>query len=237
MQLSPDETVYWQLGFVVINATLVFTWVAMALMVIGSWLITRNMSIAKPTSTRQSVLEALVSMISSQIEDVMQRKAKPFLPFIGTLFLFIAVLNVLSIIPGYQSPTGSLSTTAALAACVFFAVPYYGMREKGVGAYLKQYLQPTFFMLPFNIIGELSRTLALAVRLFGNIMSGQMIVAILLAIVPLFFPYYHAGVRTAGRPDPGGTSLPCWLPSILLQQSASRTRYYARITSYQIWVA
>ncbi len=127
-------------------------------------------------------------MIGTQIQEVMQRKPGPFLPFLGTLFLFIAVLNTLGVVPGYQSPTGSLSTAAALAACVFFAVPYYGMMAKGVSGYLKQYLEPSFFMLPFNIIGELSRTLALAVRLFGNIMSGQMIVAILLAIVPLFFP-------------------------------------------------
>lgn len=188
MQLSPDQTIYWQQGFIVINATLVFTWVAMALMVTGSWLVTRNLSVAQPISTRQNILETIVTLIGGQIEEVMQRKPGPFLPFIGTLFLFIAVLNTLGVVPGYQSPTGSLSTTAALAATVFFAVPYYGMMAKGISGYLRQYLQPSFFMLPFNIIGELSRTLALAVRLFGNIMSGQMIVAILLAIVPLFFP-------------------------------------------------
>lgn len=188
MQLSPDQTVYWQQGIIVINATLVFTWAAMALLVGGTWLITRNLSSGRSITTRQNVLETVVTMINSQIKEVMQRKPGPYLPFLGTLFLFIAVLNTLSIVPGYQSPTGSLSTTAALAACVFFAVPYYGVRAKGASSYLKQYLQPTFFMLPFNIIGELSRTLALAVRLFGNIMSGQMIVVILLAIVPLFFP-------------------------------------------------
>lgn len=188
MQLSPDQTIYWQQGFIVINATLVFTWVAMALMVTGSWLVTRNLSVAQPISTRQNILETIVTLIGGQIEEVMQRKPGPFLPFIGTLFLFIAVLNTLGVVPGYQAPTGSLSTTAALAATVFFAVPYYGMMAKGISGYLRQYLQPSFFMLPFNIIGELSRTLALAVRLFGNIMSGQMIVAILLAIVPLFFP-------------------------------------------------
>jgi F-type H+-transporting ATPase subunit a len=188
MQLSPDETIYWQQGFVVINATLVFTWVAMVLLIGGSWLITRHLSVREPISTRQSVLETIVSMISGQIEEVMQRQPGPFMPFIGSLFLFIAVMNSLGVIPGYQSPTGSLSTTAALAAAVFFAVPYYGIRERGAAQYLRQYLQPTFFMLPFNIIGELSRTLALAVRLFGNIMSGEMIVAILLLIVPLFFP-------------------------------------------------
>ncbi len=188
MQISPDETIYWQSGFIVINATLVFTWVAMILLIGGSWLITRNLSTGRSITVRQSMLESIVSMIQRQIEEVMLSNARPFLAFIGSLFLFIATLNLLSIFPGYRSPTGSLSTTSALAVCVFVVVPIYGIRAQGVGQYLRQYLQPTFFMLPFNIFGELSRTLAMAVRLFGNIMSGEMIIAILLTLVPLFFP-------------------------------------------------
>lgn len=188
MQISPDETIYWQSGFIVINATLVFTWVAMILLIGGSWLITRNLSTGRSITVRQSMLESIVSMIQRQIEEVMLSNARPFLAFIGSLFLFIATLNLLSIFPGYRSPTGSLSTTAALAVCVFVAVPIYGIRAQGLGNYLRQYLQPTFFMLPFNVFGELSRTLAMAVRLFGNIMSGEMIIAILLTLVPLFFP-------------------------------------------------
>jgi F-type H+-transporting ATPase subunit a len=93
-----------------------------------------------------------------------------------------------TVIPGFQPPTGSLSTTAALAVSVFCAVPLFGIRQHGLGGYLKTYTQPTLIMLPFNIIGELSRTLALAVRLFGNMMSGAMIIAILLTITPLLFP-------------------------------------------------
>ena len=188
MQLSPDQTVFWQQGFIVINATLVFTWVAMALLIGASWLITRNLSTGRTLTMRQGLLETVVSMITQQIEEVMLRKPGPFVPFIGSLFLFIVTLNSLSIFPGYRSPTGSLSTTAAFAVCVFFAVPFYGIRARGVLPYFKQYLEPAFFMAPFNIIGELSRTMAMAVRLFGNIMSGEMIVAILLTIVPLFFP-------------------------------------------------
>jgi F-type H+-transporting ATPase subunit a len=91
-------------------------------------------------------------------------------------------------VPGYIPPTASLSTTAALAICVFVAVPVYGILQSGAAGYFKQYIKPTVFMLPFNVMGELSRTLALAVRLFGNIMSGAKIGAILLAIAPLFFP-------------------------------------------------
>jgi F-type H+-transporting ATPase subunit a len=124
-----------------------------------------------------------------QIREVSQREdTGRYLPFIGTLFLFILVSNVLTIVPGFLAPTGSLSTTAALAICVFVAVPLYGIIDQGFVSYVKHYVRPTVFMLPFNIIGELSRTLALAVRLFGNIMSGTKIAAILLVIAPFFFP-------------------------------------------------
>ena len=136
----------------------------------------------------QNLLEILVGGIRDQIRDASQSKPEPFVPFIGTLFLFIAVSNLLLIVPGFTPPTASLSTTAALAGCVFFAVPIYGISQRGVGGYLRQYIEPTPFMLPFNIVGELSRTLALAVRLFGNIMSGTKIVAILLAVIPFIFP-------------------------------------------------
>jgi F-type H+-transporting ATPase subunit a len=93
-----------------------------------------------------------------------------------------------TIIPGYEPPTGSLSTTAALALCVFVAVPFFGIVDQGIGGYLKSFIEPTFIMLPFNLISEISRTLAMAVRLFGNMMSGTMIIAILLTITPFLFP-------------------------------------------------
>jgi len=113
-----------------------------------------------------------------------------YIGFLGTLFLFVALSSLSIIIPGYEPPTGSLSTTAALALCVFVAVPLFGIEEQGVGEYIRSYTKPTVIMLPFNIISEFSRTLALAVRLFGNMMSGTMIVAILLSITPLLFPIF-----------------------------------------------
>lgn len=188
MDISPDNIIYWQYGPITINATIVFTWLVMALLVITSWLVTRRITTAKTISRGQNMLEAIVATVQDQIRDVSQQKPELYLPFVGTLFLFIAVTNLLSIVPGFQTPTGSLSTTAALALCVFFAVPIFGVSQRGLGRYLKQYLQPSPIMLPFNIIGEFSRTLALAVRLFGNVMSGTMIGAILLSIIPLFFP-------------------------------------------------
>jgi len=136
----------------------------------------------------QHLVEIIVEYTRDQIRDVAQRPPEPYLPFIGTLFLFIAVSNMLVVVPFFVAPTASLSTTAALAACVFLAVPIYGVLQAGFFAYLMQYMKPSPFMLPFNVIGELSRTLALAVRLFGNMMSGAKIAAILLSITPFFIP-------------------------------------------------
>ncbi|HRW08086.1 MAG TPA: F0F1 ATP synthase subunit A [Caldilineaceae bacterium] len=188
MEMSPDTRVYWAWGILQLNATILYTWVAMAVLLLLSWLATRNVTSGTALSPWQNALEAVVELIEQQIRDWTGRKGSAILPFAGTLFLFIATVNILSLIPGYRAPTGSLSTTAALATCVFVAVPIYGVAKRGLRRYLRSYIQPSVFMLPFNIIGEISRTLALAVRLFGNVMSGDMIVAILLGIVPLFFP-------------------------------------------------
>lgn len=187
MRISPDAMVFFQWGPVTLNATIVFTWCVMALMVLGSWLISRRLSAETRLSRWQNLIEVLVTGMREEIRQISGQVPGRHLPFVGTLFLFIAVSNLLSIVPGYEPPTGSLSTTAALAACVFVAVPFYGIAQKGP-SYFGQYIKPSVFMLPFNIMGELSRTLALAVRLFGNVMSGTMIVAILLAIAPLIFP-------------------------------------------------
>jgi len=186
--ISPDQVTIWQWGPISLNATIVFTWVVMGLLVLVSWLATRKLSSDVQFSRWQHLLEILVKGMQDQIRAISHQETGIYLPFAGTLFLFIAVCNLLSIVPGYTAPTASLSTTAALAICVFVAVPLYGILNRGILGYLKQYIRPTVFMLPFNIMGELSRTLALAVRLFGNMMSGAKIGAILLAIAPLLFP-------------------------------------------------
>ncbi len=186
--LTPDNIIYWQMGFVKLNATIVFTWVVMAILVLSSWLITRDLSPTPQISRWQSLLETLVLTIRDQIQEIGRQDPRPYLPFVGTLFLFISLANFLNIVPGYHAPTGSLSATAALAICTFFAVPWYGISQRGLVGYLRRYIEPTPVMLPFEIISEFSRTLALAVRLFGNVMSGSLIVAILLSIIPLFVP-------------------------------------------------
>jgi F-type H+-transporting ATPase subunit a len=188
MKLSPDQTVFWQHGFVVINSTLVWTWIVMIVLAVTSILITRRLKTDIHISRWQCILEMIVTGINKQIRDVGLKNPEKYIGFLGTLFLFIAVSNLCIIFPFYEPPTSSLSTTAALAISVFIAVPFYGILEGGVLAYLKSYLQPTFIMLPFNIISELSRTLALAVRLFGNIMSGGVIISVLLSITPFIFP-------------------------------------------------
>lgn len=188
MRLSPDELIYWQHGFFKINATIVFTWGLMLVLVVAARCVTHRLSAGPGRSRWQNLLEIVVTAIQKQIEEVGLREPQKYIGFLGTLFLFVATASLCTIIPGYEPPTGSLSTTTALALCVLVAVPYFGIVDQGLRGYLASYAEPTLIMLPFNIISEVSRTLALAVRLFGNMMSGGMIIAILLTITPFLFP-------------------------------------------------
>lgn len=188
MNLSPDEIIYWQEGWFKLNATLVFTWVLIIMLTVVAKIVTRRLTSEHKRSRWQNFLEIIVTGIVQQIEEVGLNNPKKYLAFLGTLFLFIATASLCTVIPGFEPPTGSLSTTTALALCVFVAVPLFGVRDQGLGGFLKSYIKPTVIMLPFNLISEVSRTLALAVRLFGNMMSGGMIIAILLTITPFIFP-------------------------------------------------
>jgi len=188
MQLTPDQLIFWKYSFIKLNATIVFTWALMFGLVIGAKLITRNLTAEHQRSRWQNLLEIVVTALVTQIAEVGLTQPKKYLSFLRTLFLFVAAAALCTIIPGFEPPTASLSTTAALALCVLLAVPMFGIGELGLSGYLKSYVEPTFIMLPFNLISEVSRTLALAVRLFGNMMSGAMIIAILLTITPFIFP-------------------------------------------------
>jgi len=188
MTISPDQIVLWHWGPLHLNATLAWTWAIMALITLVCWGVSRRLTSGPELSRWQNALEVLVTGLRDQIRDVSQQEPGQYLPFVGTLFLFIAVSNLLTLLPFYLPPTGSLSTTTALALCVLIAVPLYGIIHRGPLGYLRHYIEPTPLMLPFNLIGELSRTLALAVRLYGNIMSGTVIVGILLSLTPFFFP-------------------------------------------------
>jgi F-type H+-transporting ATPase subunit a len=182
VHITSDQQIFWQHGLITLNGTIVTTWAMMIVMTLGSMLITRKLATERTISRWQSALEMIVTGIEGQIREVGLAEPRKYLAFLGTLFLFIGTCSLCIVLPGFTPPTGSLSTTAALALCVFIAVPLFGIREQGIAGYLGTYIKPTVIMLPFNIISELSRTLALAIRLFGNMMSGVMIVGILLTI-------------------------------------------------------
>lgn len=194
IKITPDQTVFFQWGFVSLNETIVFTWIVMALIMITVWLVTRRVKTSPPLTRFQSIIETILGYIREQIGEITEQNPDRFLPFITSLFMFISISNLLNIVPGYRAPTSSISTTLGLALVVFLAVPVFGITGQGVSGYLKQYIDPTPLMLPFNIIAQLSRTLALAVRLFGNIMSETLIVAILLSIIPFFAPAVLEGL-------------------------------------------
>lgn len=188
LQLTPDQVILFYIGPWAINLTIALTWLVMALLVGLALLGTRPIRRSGEPTAWQLGLEVVVESVVDQIRPMCPDRPERLVPFVGTLFLYIATSNVLAIVPGFNPPTGSLSTTAGLALCVLFAVPYFGMRERGFREYLRTYIEPNPIMLPFNIIGELSRTLSLAIRLFGNVMSGTLIAAVLIAVVPLLFP-------------------------------------------------
>lgn len=188
MKITTDTTIVFKILDVPINATIVNTWVVMAVLTGASVLITWRLKPEAPASRWRTALEVIVTAIEGQIAEITRRPSSQFIPFVGTLFLFVAVSNLLLVVPGFEPPTASLSTTTALALSVLIAVPVFGIASRGIGGYLRTYLEPTALMLPFNIISEFTRGLALAIRLYGNIMSGAVIAAILLGVAPFFFP-------------------------------------------------
>ncbi len=188
MNLSPDQTIMFEAWGQPVNATIFYTWVVMILLTVGSMLITRNLCPDVPPNRWRTTLEVIVQGIQSQINEVARGSSRYLLYYAGTLFLFVATSNLLLVVPGFEPPTSSLSTTTGLAISVLIAVPLFGITSRGIGGYLKTYVQPSFIMLPFNIISEFSRGISLAIRLYGNIMSGAVIAAILLSVAPFFFP-------------------------------------------------
>ena len=188
MELTSDTTVIWSWEPVNLNLTNIMTWLVMAILVLLAWLATHRLKLNPPFNRWQNIFEAIVTMIRNHIRDIIGYDVNFYLPFVGTLFLFISMSNLLIIVPGYRPPTGSLSTTVALALWVFISVPLFGIAAIGVKGYLKHYIEPSVIMLPLHVMSELTRTLTLAVRLFGSIMSESMIAAALLSVVPFFVP-------------------------------------------------
>jgi len=179
--------VWFSIGPFGITATVGTTWILLLAFGLGCWLATLRLSVENP-GVFQTALEGVVQAIESAIEAVLPGRARLVLPFVGTLWLFVAAANLTGLIPGLHSPTGDLSATTALAILVFLSVHWYGIRSDGPKAYLHQYLSPSPILLPFHLLGELSRTLALAVRLFGNIMSLEMAALLVLLVAGLLVP-------------------------------------------------
>ncbi len=188
MNITPDLVIYYKYGFVKINATILMTWFVMLLLGFSSWFLSRKIQKSQEISKIEVAIDVVLESILKQLKEIGFKNPSRYFDFIASLFIFIGVCGLLMIIPGYISPTSSLSTTAALAISVFIAVPIYAIWEKGIFGYLKNYIRPSVFLLPFNVLGELTRTFALAVRLFGNAMSGTFIAGIIISVTPLIFP-------------------------------------------------
>jgi F-type H+-transporting ATPase subunit a len=180
------STVVFHAGPLAVTAPVVTTWAIMLLLALGAGLLTHRLELLP--DRRQMLLEILVEGIVTQIQEVVRRDARPLLPLLGTLFIFLVCANASGLLPGVQAPTGRLETPAALALIVFFAVHVHGIRSRGLGAYLGSFAQPKAVMLPLNVVSEITRTFSLMVRLFGNVMSGEFLIALVVGLAGLFVP-------------------------------------------------
>jgi F-type H+-transporting ATPase subunit a len=178
--------VVFQIGPVPITEPVVTTWCLIAVLVAGCYLVTRRLRLQP--QRWQAVLEILVTAIEDQITATMQAEGRPFLPLLGTLFIFLVFANLSGVLPGVRAPTASIETAGALALIVFLAVHVYGLRRRGLRAYLAAYAKPTVLMLPLNVLSEITRTFSLMIRLFGNVLSGEFVIATVLALAGLFLP-------------------------------------------------
>lgn len=167
--------------------TIVVSLVLTIVLVVGAWLSTRRLK-TRGLGLWQAAIETYTGWIDDTVREVFGEDPAPYSPLIGTLILYIAVCNLISAVPYFRAPTADLSATTALAAVVMLAVPYYGIRRHGVLGYLRTYIRPHPILLPFNLAGEISRTLALAIRLFGNMMSGHMVGAVLILVAGALIP-------------------------------------------------
>ena len=187
MAASPlATTVLFHIGPVAVTRPVVTTWVIMVVLTVACRLLTRRLRLH--LDRRQAALELLVTGILAQIEDTVRKDPRPFLPLLGTLFIFLVVANLSGVLPGVEGPTAKPETPAALGLIVFVAVHAYGVRARGPLGYLASFAQPKLIMLPLNLVSEVTRTFSLMVRLFGNVMSGEFVIALVVALAGLFVP-------------------------------------------------
>jgi F-type H+-transporting ATPase subunit a len=175
-----------QIGPVVITNTVVTTWIIMAVLVALAWTATRRLQLEP--GPLQTAVEGIVVAIESAVSEVATRETRVIMPFVGTLWIFLVAANLSSLIPQVHAPTRDLSATAALAFLVFLSTHWFGIRTQGLKRYLRHYLTPSPMLLPFHLISEVTRTIALAVRLFGNIMSLEMAALLILLVAGFLVP-------------------------------------------------
>lgn len=185
---NPDIMIHplFHLGPLAITSTVVTTWVIMAILWLCTWLVSRRLNITP--GPLQSAIEGMVVAIESAVSAAAPQHARQIMPLIASLWIFLVIANLCGLIPGVHSPTRDLSATAALAILVFLSTHWYGIRIQGLKPYLKHYLSPSPILLPFHLISEVTRTVALAVRLFGNIMSLEMAALLILLVAGFLAP-------------------------------------------------
>jgi len=179
-------TILFHIGPVPISHVVLTSWIIMAVLVAGAALATRRLTLAP--GKLQSVIELFVDAVESQIRGTMDVEPAPYLPLIGTLFLFILAANWSSIVPGVEPPTAHVETDAALGGVVFLAVIWFGIRARGPWGYLKSFAEPTILMAPLNFAESFTRIFSLIVRLFGNVMSGVFVIGVVLSLAGLLVP-------------------------------------------------
>lgn len=181
-----QSQVFFQFGAVEITEPVVISWGIILAIAIVIRLVTRHLRLSP--GNVQTVVEGIVSAQEAAIRSVAPGYERRMLPFIGGLWIFLVIANLIGLIPGLHSPTRDLSTTSALAILVFLSVHWFGIRSVGLKNYLQNYLTPTPLMLPFHILSEITRTVALAVRLFGNMMSLEMAALLVLLVAGFLVP-------------------------------------------------
>lgn len=175
-----------RIGPAPITEPVAVTWAIMALMILFSVLLTRRLEL-RPGRT-QAAVELVTTALDQQVRDVVQSDPAPYRTLIGTIFLFVLIANWSSLIPGAEPPTAHLETDAALALIVLAATVYHGVRSNGVAGYLRTFAEPSWVMIPLNVVEQITRTFSLVIRLFGNVMSGVFVIGIILTLAGLLVP-------------------------------------------------
>jgi F-type H+-transporting ATPase subunit a len=181
-----EGRIVFQLGPIVVSDVVVTSWCLTLLLGLVSWLASRRLR--PDPGPMQTALEGIVSAIEVAIQEVLPQHTLLVMPFVATLWLFLVAANLVGLIPGLHSPTRDLSATAALAVLVFLMTRWFGIRSQGLTPYLRHYLAPNPVLLPFHLVSEITRTVALAVRLFGNIMSLEIAALLVLMVGGLLVP-------------------------------------------------